>query len=96
MELEKIKQMFEEFFNENNESSGLVLLSDNENKGYKLLCGKRKNIIKLLYNVFMSDPNDELIELLDEAARKYMEKKQVEADRNNLAFFISAKNKYKS
>ena len=96
VKLEDIQQVFEEFFNENTENSGLILLSDSDGRGYKFLCGKKSNVVNLLYNVFMSDENDEVIGLIDEAAKKYMEKKQTEIDRNNLIWFVAGKNKYKS
>lgn len=96
MKLEEVQNILTEFFSESQDNTGLILLSDAENRGFKLMCGKKGNIVRLLYNIFLSDEEEELIGLLDEAAKKYINTKQEEIGRNSLVWFVAAKNKYKS
>lgn len=95
MELKDIQEVVNDFIREDAEHRGVMVLACDNQKCMTLGTGKRGDLVRLLYQMLLSDEKEEFVSCMDEAMRLFMQKKKEQTDSKIVQFPI-VQTKYKS
>lgn len=80
MKLREIKEMIDQFLNEDSSRRSILVLASDAEEAFTYGMGKRGDLVKLIYQMLMQDEKEEIINCLDEAFKIYMESKREKAN----------------